>query len=245
MSDDELYRRGIATAVACWARFARSVRGAAVRRLRAVDIAVFPVGPEKAIYNNAVLARGIGHAEIDASVRALERTYGAAEVGDYAVWVHEDDDDARAALEGRGYRIVTSTRAMGMERGALEDGSTTVERASADWLEHKRIIGVDDALLRFLDLSDFSVLIAAEKGEHVATGLSFDHDGDCGIYNVTTIEQARRRGIGAAVTAKLVRDAWRRGCTTATLQSTPAAERVYASLGFRDLGRIVEYSRAA
>ena len=60
---------------------------------------------------------------------------------------------------------------------------------------------------------------------------------------MTTIERARRRGIGAAVSAKLVRDAWHRGCTTATLQSTPVAERMYASIGFRDLGRIVEYSR--
>jgi predicted GNAT family acetyltransferase len=28
-----------------------------------------------------------------------------------------------------------------------------------------------------------------------------------------------------------------------SLQSTPIAEHVYASIGFRDLGRIVEYSR--
>lgn len=32
-----------------------------------------------------------------------------------------------------------------------------------------------------------------------------------------------------------------RGCRAASLQSTPMAERVYASAGFRDLGRILEY----
>jgi len=32
-----------------------------------------------------------------------------------------------------------------------------------------------------------------------------------------------------------------RGCQTASLQSTPMAERVYAAAGFRDLGRIFEY----
>jgi len=32
-----------------------------------------------------------------------------------------------------------------------------------------------------------------------------------------------------------------RGCQTATLQSTEMAKRVYAAVGFRDLGRILEY----
>jgi hypothetical protein len=41
--------------------------------------------------------------------------------------------------------------------------------------------------------------------------------------------------------APLLRDAAARGCTTASLQSTGIAERVYAAAGFRDLGRFVEY----
>lgn len=36
-------------------------------------------------------------------------------------------------------------------------------------------------------------------------------------------------------------EAYARACRTASLQSTPMAERVYASVGFRDLGRILEY----
>jgi hypothetical protein len=32
-----------------------------------------------------------------------------------------------------------------------------------------------------------------------------------------------------------------RGCETASLQSTPMVERMYAAVGFRDLGRILEY----
>lgn len=43
------------------------------------------------------------------------------------------------------------------------------------------------------------------------------------------------------MTALLVHDALERGLRTATLQSTKAAERVYAAVGFRDLGRILEY----
>jgi hypothetical protein len=41
--------------------------------------------------------------------------------------------------------------------------------------------------------------------------------------------------------SRLLRDAVDRGCTTASLQSTPMAEGVYAAVGFRDLGRFIEY----
>jgi hypothetical protein len=44
------------------------------------------------------------------------------------------------------------------------------------------------------------------------------------------------------LTARLVHDAAARGCSTASLQSTEIAERIYAAVGFRDLGRILEYA---
>jgi len=40
----------------------------------------------------------------------------------------------------------------------------------------------------------------------------------------------------------MLRDAAARGCTTASVQATPMAEGVYASVGFRDLGRYLEYT---
>jgi hypothetical protein len=43
------------------------------------------------------------------------------------------------------------------------------------------------------------------------------------------------------VTALLAHDAASRGCETASLQSTAMGERVYATVGFHDLGRILEY----
>jgi predicted GNAT family acetyltransferase len=58
---------------------------------------------------------------------------------------------------------------------------------------------------------------------------------------VSTVEHARRRGLATAVTARLVERAGARGCATATLQATEMAERMYAAVGFRDLGRFIEY----
>jgi predicted GNAT family acetyltransferase len=79
------------------------------------------------------------------------------------------------------------------------------------------------------------------NSEDVAAALAFDHDGDCGIYNVETLERARRRGLGTALSAFQLYDALARGCQTASLQATPMAERMYAAVGLRDLGRFLEY----
>ncbi len=83
--------------------------------------------------------------------------------------------------------------------------------------------------------------MARLDGRDVGTALAYDHDGDCGIYNVVTVPEARGRGIGAALTALQLHHARERGCATASLQSTGIAERVCASVGFRDLGRCFEY----
>jgi uncharacterized protein YndB with AHSA1/START domain len=68
-----------------------------------------------------------------------------------------------------------------------------------------------------------------------------DPDEVAAWYSMSTLEGARRRGLGTALTARHVHDGAQRGCTTASLQSTTMAERVYAAVGFRDLGRILEY----
>jgi ribosomal protein S18 acetylase RimI-like enzyme len=75
--------------------------------------------------------------------------------------------------------------------------------------------------------------------------MAFDLGSDCGIYNVGTLERARRRGLGTALTVTHLDAASDRGCETASLQSTPMAETVYTAVGFRDLGRILEYEPAA
>jgi GNAT superfamily N-acetyltransferase len=109
--------------------------------------------------------------------------------------------------------------------------------------EPERVV-YNSALLATADHGAFHLLAAPIDGEMAAAALAYDFGGDCGIYNVGTVEKARRRGLGAALTAAQVYDARDRGCRTASLQSTQMAERVYAAVGFRDLGRILEYGPA-
>jgi len=242
--NDELYERGAASVVASWAWIADGAEGAAVVRPPGVAAAVFPAGPERDVYNNALLVRGLGDAERAAAVDAMEELYASAGVDGFAGWAHETDGPLVAELERRGYRLAETTRAMGMRLDELAVTAGPAELHDASWGEYLRYLagfGLPDGLLAGVDGSGFQVVAASVDGETVATGLAFEHEGDCGIFNVSTLEPARRRGIGTALTARLLQAARARGCVTATLQSTPMAERVYAAVGFRDLGRILEF----
>ena len=134
-----------------------------------------------------------------------------------------------------------STRAMGMVLDDVRLPRPEIEVGRADWFEYRRILGVPPGFLSGADQGAFHVLVARLGGENVAAAMAFEHGGDCGIYNVTTLEHVRRRGLGTALTALQVHEALARGCRTASLQSTEMAERMYATVGFRDLGRILEY----
>jgi len=244
ITDDELYVRGSATLLASWEAYARGSAGAAVRRLSGVSAAVFPAGPERGVYNNALLDRDLGATARTLAVDAMEAAYKSAGIERFAAWVHESDDAMRAELAARGYTIDQTTRAMGLSLDGITAPSPSVELATAEWCEYLAYLqtfGLPAGLLSGTDPAAFHTLVAWRGGTAAATGIAFDHNRDCGVFNVTTLARWRRTGLGTALTAGLVHGAITRGCTTASLQSTAMAERIYASLGFRDLGQILEY----
>ncbi|MGZ4234078.1 MAG: GNAT family N-acetyltransferase [Solirubrobacteraceae bacterium] len=240
-SDANLYRRGVATLLAAWEQYARASEGAAVHRLAGVAAAVFPAEPERGVYNNAVLKCALPASSREEAIAAMKAAYANAGVTRYAAWVHETDRPLRADLERRGYTLDEVTRAMGMALDDIRAPRPELELGPADWSEHLRIAEVHPGLLSGLDAAAFHVLVGRERAENVVTGIAFDFDADCGIYNVGTLELARRRGLGTALTLTHLHDALARGCQTASIQSTAMAERLYAAVGFRDLGRILEY----
>jgi len=182
----DLYHRGADTLVASWEQYARASRDAAVIRAPGVAAAVFRAEPERAVYNNALLERGLGDAAGGVALDALEEAYAAAGVARYAAWVHESEAPLRAALQERGYALDATTRAMGMALTDIRVARPEIEQAPPAWAAYLRFLAADG----------------------VPEGL-----------------------LAAAA----------RGCRTATIQSTPMAERVYAAVGFRDLGRFLEY----
>lgn len=239
-SDDILYARNVATLLSCWEENARSSPRARVARFAGVACAVFPSGAERAVYNNAVLDRRMASSTREDAINAVELVYSASAIDDYAVWAHETDMASRQALSERGYELAETTRAMGAELDLITGPRPTIERRASDWSEYVGLLGLP-GLLQGADPEAFHVLIGRLDDLAVATAMAFDSGGDCGIFNVTTLEHARRRGLGTSLTLCHLYAARDRGCSTSTLQSSPIAEGIYAAIGFRDLGRFFEY----
>jgi GNAT superfamily N-acetyltransferase len=219
-SDAELYDRGAETLLASFAPFFQPDRSA-----------TSTTTPSWSAGSRPPRAAALG---------AMEGAYAVAGVARFAAWVHERDPTMRADLERRGYAFDSSTRAMGMALSDIRLPRPEIELGSLDCDGHLRLFGLPPDLLVGFDPAGFRLVAASLDGEPVAAALAYDHAGDCGIYNVETVEHARRRGLGTALTAHLLYEARERGCLTASRQSTPLAERVYAAAGFRDLGRFLE-----
>jgi GNAT superfamily N-acetyltransferase len=241
LSDTDLYQRGIETLIASWEAYARSASDASVQSHRGVTIAVFPDDPERALYNNGVLDRGLDAAGRARALEDMRAAYADARVDRFAAWTHEADSALRYDLERLGYTLDTTTRAMGMSLSDVRLPAPELDLRELEWSDYLRVFDLPPGLLAAGDREDLHVVVAYLAGEPVTSALTFDWAGDLGIYNVGTLPHVRRRGLATLLTAHLLYEARARGCTSASLQSTPMAERVYAAVGFRDLGRFLEY----
>ncbi|MBI4248328.1 MAG: GNAT family N-acetyltransferase, partial [Elusimicrobia bacterium] len=96
--------------------------------------------------------------------------------------------------------------------------------AARAWLELHSAIGLDGPWRHFLGKVD---------GKPAAASSLFLGYRAAGIANVAVLPDARRRGIGTAISLSPLRLARRMGYRVATLFSSPIAEGMYRKLGFR------------
>ena len=140
--------------------------------------------------------RDLAPAARAAALEAMEAAYAAAGVERFAAWTHEPEVALRAELLARGYRVTECTRAMGMPLDAIALPPPATQLLRSDWpdyLAYLRAAGLPAGLLGGVDPTPFHALAAWVDGANVATALALDHRGDRGLYNLSTLEQARRR----------------------------------------------------
>jgi GNAT superfamily N-acetyltransferase len=83
--------------------------------------------------------------------------------------------------------------------------------------------------------------IARLDGDPAGLGLSFLAEDAVGLYAIGTLPQARRRGVGTALTLVPMLEARAAGATIAILHSTPDGEKLYPRLGFAELCRVSRF----
>jgi ribosomal protein S18 acetylase RimI-like enzyme len=100
----------------------------------------------------------------------------------------------------------------------------------------KRVFGAT-----LLDDPAFRFVVGYLDDHPVAGAAAILADGVAGIYAVGTVESARGRGFGQAVSWGALEAGVEAGCDVAVLQSTEMAVSVYARMGFVEVCRYVEY----
>jgi GNAT superfamily N-acetyltransferase len=96
-------------------------------------------------------------------------------------------------------------------------------------------------LITLLDGDALVQVTAWWEGDPVGCGTAWISGDTAGLYNITTLERARRRGIGRAVTATLMDAALARGARRAILHASDAGLAVYRRLGFETVCQVPQF----
>ena len=91
---------------------------------------------------------------------------------------------------------------------------------------------------------DVTFYVGYASGAPVSTGLGVRTGRTIGVYNISTIPAFRKRGLGAAMTARVAADGAMAGCEVAILQATAMGLPVYQRLGYRVVVDYVGYVEA-
>jgi len=220
------------------------------------------IGGSPIDYHNAVVAADLAAEEVDSTIAAsleLMRQYdvpGSWHVGPSmrpadlgkrlldAGFTHGGSEPGMAVKlsELRSPAVVEGLEITRIEtEDALQTWESTLGRGfgegetEARWVAGVyRRLGFADPWRHYLGLLD---------GEPVATTTVYLAAGVAGVYFVMTVPEARRRGIGAAITYAALRqtEGQARDVEYAVLGSSPAGKSVYAGLGFRQYNTIDLY----
>jgi ribosomal protein S18 acetylase RimI-like enzyme len=241
----ELRRRQAASQRGLFATIATGSRGARLLEHPGVQATVVPVRRSFAFFNSVFYD---DPRALERALPTLEDEYAESAARAWTVWVPPGDDEASAMLEAAGYMRESSPMLMGAALSAIQlDAPERDEQVCRPtWQEaarcNDRAYGVPEqrsmaAVFEHVDDPACHLYGVAREGRVVSTLVAREHDGDCYFWFVATDPDAQREGLASVLVRHALREAKARGCTTTTLESTPAGESVYTRVGFRPFGR--------
>lgn len=221
------------------------------------------IGNSPVDYHNCVVGADLGPEEADQEIEASLQRMRAHDVpGSWHVGPSMRPPDLGARLVARGFVYGGDDIGMAVDLSALPEdvpvpegflaGRVRDEEGLAAWVEalasgfgegpvEAEWVGEVYRRLGAGDEVPYRHYLGRMGGEPVATATLFSGAGVAGIYFVCTVERARRRGIGAAVTLAALREARDLGYEVGVLGSSEMGYPVYRRLGFEEYCRIGLY----
>jgi GNAT superfamily N-acetyltransferase len=220
------FDRYVESLVGSWRALAAPHHDAVVARDRGFVASRFPRHP---VFNNAALLNPASVDQVLEFFRCVEQ---------YAVW--SGDDKTADALQAAGLRRDITTRPMHCRLDALTEATSTAGSVAAIEVEPALIADLNEVSH---DLLEGVTGLRAFASEDLRAGLVVIEVGDdANISFVATRPDARRTGLATLVTSAALRRAQANGFSTASLQATPMAERLYGRLGFKPVGLWQEWT---
>jgi GNAT superfamily N-acetyltransferase len=202
-----------------------------------------PAVPERSVFNSVLYETPDALAAARDELAAAYDDAGCA----WTVWVPEADRASAALLEAAGHRLDATPRAMVMDLAELPDP----EPDDLDWdaeADPAEVARINDAAYGYEAgtfergigrLSETMRLYQARlDGDPASVVGTIDHEGDCSVWWVATLPEARGRGLTTRLQHLALAEGRERGCTKTTLQATKLGAPVYTRLGYRDIGEL-------
>jgi GNAT superfamily N-acetyltransferase len=173
-----------------------------------------------------------GYDDRFASLMAELGLLATSDAATVAMTLHPVPDRTRSADPVPGFEIRRVTDEAGLEdhRRAVTEGF------GADPSLAAAMMGIG-----LLDRPECVVYVGYLDGLPVTSGLGWRTGRTIGVFNIATISQARRRGFGEAMTARVVADGKTAGCDVAALQASSMGRTIYERMGFRLAVRYIGY----
>jgi ribosomal protein S18 acetylase RimI-like enzyme len=249
----ELIQRQATSQRSFYRTVASSSAGARLVELDDVQATIVPVRPGFSFFNSVFYE---DPRALERALPALALQYARAGVAAWTVWVRPGDADTSRALEAAGHVRDSAPLLMAAPIAVmdLEQGREIRLVDEPSWGDvarcNDRAYGIVEpfsmaAVFEQAEDSASHLYAVGRDGDLLSALLAREHDGDCYLWFVATVPQAQGRGLASALVRHALREASARGCTTTTLESTTAGERVYGRLGYRSFGRYELWERRA